>query len=59
MYSGILHKMDTEYNNPVDYSFIVGSHVVSLNNLINQQITLKWNGKVQCMCGKLLNLFYS
>ncbi|MDC0189590.1 DUF2797 domain-containing protein [Flavobacteriales bacterium] len=58
MYSGILHKMGTEYNNPIDYSVIVGSHVVSLNNLINQQVTLKWNGKVQCMCGKLLNLFY-
>ena len=58
MYQGILHKMSTEYLNPIQYQLLIGNNNISVNNLINKKISFKWNGKVECICGRILNNFY-
>ena len=58
MYQGILHKMSTEYLNPIQYHLLIGNNNISVNNLIKKKISFKWNGKVQCICGKILTNFY-
>tara|TARA_B100001250_G_scaffold414368_1_gene452265 strand:- start:7634 stop:8425 length:792 start_codon:yes stop_codon:yes gene_type:complete len=58
MYQGIIHKMSSEYLNPIQYQFLVGDHRISMNQLINKKISLKWNGKVECICGRISNKFY-
>ena len=58
MYQGIIHKMSTQYLNPIQYNFVVGDNNFSINKFINQRICLKWHGQVQCICGKRSNQFY-
>ena len=58
MYQGIIHKMSTQYLNPIQYNFVVGDNNFPINKFINQRICLKWHGQVQCICGKRSNQFY-
>ena len=58
MYQGAIYKMLTEYSTPVHYNFSIGDQTIPINQLINKDITLNWDGKVECICGKIFNQFY-
>ena len=58
MYQGPIYKMYTEYNDPIDYYFIIGGHKIFLNSLINTHITFEWTGRVECICGQQFSKFY-
>ena len=58
MYSGIINKMQTEYDTPIKYNFVVGDNHLPLNELLNNKITLKWFGQVECICRKRFTKFY-
>ena len=58
MYQGIIYKMSAEYLNPIQYQFLIGDSRISMNSLINKKISLKWNGRVECICGRVLTKFY-
>lgn len=50
---GNILKMRTELNNPVSYFFRIGDQEVYLNDLINQEIQLKYFHRINCIkCGK-------
>ena len=58
MYQGIISKMSAEYLNPIQYQFLVGDSRISMNSLMNKKISLKWLGKVECVCGRISTKFY-
>lgn len=58
MTRGIINKMRIDYNQPVQYNFVVSENLIPLNSYLNKNICLKWTGKVQCFCGKQFSEFY-
>ena len=36
MYSGIINKMQTEYDTPIKYNFVLGDNYLPLNELLNK-----------------------
>lgn len=53
MISGNLHKMDVELEDTVRYQLRLESSVV-MNDLIGQEISLSWSGKIFCQkCNKI------
>ncbi len=50
---GILDKMSTIYGDPVQYSLKLGDDVVSMNDLLGKNISLRFTGNIYCgVCGK-------
>lgn len=47
--NGILHKMQTEYAQPVNYYLQLENQKVSLNDLLGQTIQLKFTGSIYCI----------
>ncbi len=58
MYSGALSKMVVKYNNPVDYYLVIDNEKILLNKILNKQFSLRWLGKVKCICNKFFSKFY-
>lgn len=49
---GILHKMKTVFNDPVEYSLLLDGEQLSVNSLIGKQIQLQHTGAIFCSsCG--------
>ncbi len=47
-----LLKMRTEYKDPVQYYFSVNNDDLCVNDLIGKEISLKWEGEINCIkCG--------
>ena len=50
---GNLRKMISENSKPVSYSLPVGDNVIGLNEFLDQKITLKYTGTINCIaCGR-------
>ncbi|WP_230408953.1 DUF2797 domain-containing protein [Zooshikella harenae] len=53
---GQLQKMKSQLADPVVYQLLVGEQLVSLNELLGKQITLKFLGAINCIaCGRKTN----
>ena len=59
--SGLIQKMHTHLNKGVaQYQLPVGDKLLSMNDLVGEQITLNFNHVIQCShCGKKTNKSYS
>ena len=54
MSSGNLLKMRVEKKNPVDYFLVLGDSEIHLNPFIGNNISLSFNGQINCIaCGRL------
>ena len=52
-YQGNIIKMRTEIADPIAYFLPVGSQEIGMNDLLGQQIQLKFDGQINCIsCGK-------
>ncbi|HKJ41689.1 MAG TPA: DUF2797 domain-containing protein [Sunxiuqinia sp.] len=52
-YQGNIIKMRTELADPITYFLPVGDQEVAMNELIGQQISMKFEGQINCIsCGK-------
>lgn len=53
MLSGLLDKMATSYESPVEYQLVLGDERLPLNPYLGKKLTLKFSGKILCgHCGK-------
>jgi hypothetical protein len=51
--SGMIQKMETEFENPVNYFLPFGDEKVNMNDLLGKTITLTWLNEIKCIgCGK-------
>ena len=51
--SGMIQKMETEYENPVNYFLPMDNEKVDMNDLLGKTITLTWQNEIRCLnCGK-------
>ena len=48
-YSGHLEKMKVRPGVPVDYALVLDNKEHVINDLLGQQITLKWEGDIHCL----------
>ena len=56
LYHGTIIKMQTNLENPVQYSLPIGKDVVPMNQFIGKYIIFKWEGKIICIaCGRNTN----
>ena len=56
-YKGVLRKMQTEFDNPIQYYMVFDNDFLNVNQLLNQQIELTFLG-YQCLnCGKKKKIF--
>lgn len=54
--SGIIRKMHTRLNSPVDYALPVGDTVVPMNELLEKKVRLVFSGQINCThCGRTSN----
>jgi len=54
--SGNIKKMQARLDDPVTYSLVFNSEVVSMNELIGKKISLEFSGKINCVhCGRNTN----
>lgn len=49
-YSGPIHKMETKFGNPVQYTLPVGDAMVDMNGFIGHEVSLKWLNEIHCVC---------
>lgn len=49
MTTGNIRKMTARLAGPVEYSLPIGDQIISLNNKIGREITLKHTGKINCI----------
>ena len=53
---GIISKMKSHYENPIQYHLPVGDELVDMNKLIGKEIELEFSGEIHCVsCGKITN----
>ncbi|OPX56681.1 Protein of unknown function [Oceanospirillum multiglobuliferum] len=58
--TGLLHKMSVQDAVPVEYRLSLSDETVLLNDLVGQQVTLRFHGKIFCThCGKKTKKSYS
>ena len=51
LYQGVLTKMETEFNNPIQYFLVFENDFINMNQLLNKTITIQFV-KYQCLnCG--------
>jgi len=56
-YTSVLHKMQTEHTEPIQYYLDMGSDVINVNQLIDKEIEINFE-QYQCMgCGKDKKIF--
>jgi len=54
--SGNLQKMTSAHDQPVSYGLPVGEEIIPLNKYIGQQLTLQYEGEINCIaCGRKTN----
>ena len=51
---GNIRKMNPEIGNPIQYSMILSDKILPINDYLDCNISLKWNGIINCVsCGKV------
>lgn len=56
-YQGVLTKMQTEFGNPIQYYLVFENSFLNMNQLLNKEITINFEG-FQCLnCGKKKKIF--
>lgn len=56
-YEGVLTKMQTEFGNPIQYYLVFENSFLNLNQILNKEITITFEG-FQCLnCGKKKKIF--
>ena len=56
-YEGVLTKMQTEFSNPIEYYLVFENSFLHLNQLLNKNLEIKFQG-YQCLhCGKKKKIF--
>lgn len=56
-YEGVLTKMQTEFGNPIQYYLVFENSFLNLNQILNKEITINFEG-YQCLnCGKKKKIF--
>lgn len=56
-YKGVLTKMQTEFGNPIQYYLIFENSFINVNQILNKEITITFEG-YQCLnCGKAKKIF--
>jgi hypothetical protein len=56
-YQGVLTKMQTEFGNPIQYYLVFENNFLNLNQILNKEITINFEG-YQCLnCGKQKKIF--
>lgn len=56
-YQGVLTKMQTEFGNPIQYYMVFGNSFLNINQILNKEITIQFQG-YQCLnCGKEKKIF--
>ena len=56
-YEGVLTKMQTEFENPIQYYLVFENSFLNMNQLLNKEITINFKG-FQCLnCGKKKKIF--
>ena len=48
LYEGVLNKMQTEFNNPIEYYLVLGSNFVNINQILNKKIKIDFVDQ-QCL----------
>ncbi len=57
IYQGVLTKMQTEYGNPIQYYLVFENSFLNLNQILNKEISIHFEG-YQCLnCGKAKKIF--
>jgi len=52
--SGMVSKMVTKLNNPIEYSLRLGDNVINMNGLLGEKVKLTWLNEIRCLsCGKV------
>ena len=54
----VLKKMTTNLSNPISYSLEIEKETHIINDYINKNIKIEWDGSVICSCGKKMKKFY-
>ncbi|PWA06771.1 DUF2797 domain-containing protein [Flavobacterium psychrotolerans] len=56
-YQGVLTKMQTEFGNPIQYYIVFENSFLNVNQILNKEITINFEG-YQCLnCGKKKKIF--
>ena len=56
LYWGIIEKMKTNLEDPVQYELPMGKDMIPMNELIGRYILFKWEGEINCIsCGRNTN----
>ena len=56
-YTGVLTKMQTEYGNPIQYYLIFENSFINVNQILNKEISITFEG-YQCLnCGKAKKIY--
>tara|TARA_B100000902_G_scaffold302663_1_gene290686 strand:+ start:35399 stop:36220 length:822 start_codon:yes stop_codon:yes gene_type:complete len=58
MPNNIIQKMTTTMGNVVQYHINLNDQKILMNELIGNEITFSWSGKVICQCGRIMKSFY-
>ena len=54
--SGQVRKLEARLDSPVSYQLPLGTETVALNPLLDQEISLRYTGKITCVnCGRNSN----
>lgn len=60
VYSGHLHKMHTQDDQPVRYQLELGDQMITMNDLLGKKIRLNFSGTINCShCGRKTKKSYS
>ena len=52
-YSGQISKLISYFKNPIQYSLPIGDKHIELNQFINKNIKINFNGEINCIeCNK-------
>lgn len=56
-YQGVLTKMQTEFGNPIQYYLVFENSFLNLNQILNKEITINFEGYKCLNCGKKKKIF--
>ena len=57
MFNGVLKKMITEFNNPINYFLDMGSDFIVFDSLLNKNITIKFEGYSCLSCNSTQEIY--
>ena len=57
MFNGVLKKMITEFNNPINYFLDMGSDFIVFDSLLNKNISIKFEGYSCLSCNSTQEIY--